>query len=307
MIVWAALHRPAERRHSEGRFLNTISSVILSIFVIAAVGVLAYVVVTSSIVRIPAGQLGLVLVRGRPTGRTLEPGVNFVFTIFRRIVVLYPSIELTYRAGETSTTEAPALSSGGPALDLWLGDRTRASLYYVVRFRLPADHLERVHERLGPQGIFGYVRDKSALVLAEALSEDGVQVDDLLGSAVLQTGPRLAEAVSSALADEGLQVREFGLRVLDLGRTGDVIQATARTRHELQLEAASAEKRRASADNDAALSTASEAVAGTAWRYRKLDLWLDLAHRQNLPVLIPTEQESSASAPLQEPAAGGGA
>ena len=285
--------------------MSQASWIILLVFLIPAVGLLVWVLVSGSIIRIPSGQLGLVLQRGRPTGRTLLPGVNFVFAFFRRLVVLYPSIELTYRAGESATTEPSALSSSGPALDLWLGDRTRASLFYVVRFRLPPDQLRVVHERLGPQGIFGFVRDKSALVLADALSDDGVEVDDLLGSAVLSTGPRLAEVLSSALAAEGLELNEFGLRVLDLGRTGEVIQATARARHELQLEAASAETRRASAVNDVALSTTSEEVAGTAWRYRKRDLWLDLAHRPNVPVLVPTDSDSSTPIPQQNQTDGG--
>lgn len=286
--------------------MNQVSWIILLIFLIPAVGLLAWSVLSGSIIRVPPGQLGLVLLRGRPTGRTLRPGLNFVFTFFRRVVVLYPSIELTYRAGESAATEPSVLSSSGPALDLWLGDHTRASLFYVVRFRLPPDQLRLVHERLGPYGIFGFVRDKSALVLADALSEDGVEVDDLLGSSVLRTGPRLAEALSVALAADGLELSEFGLRVLDLGRTGEVIQATARARHELRLEAASAETRRASALNDAALSTTSEEVAGTAWRYRKRDLWLDLAHRPNVPVLVPTDSDAPTPAPQQIQNPGGG-
>ena len=279
--------------------------IILLFFVVPAIGLLVWSVLAGSIIRVPSGWLGLVLLRGRPTDRTVRPGVNFVFTLFRRIVVLYPSVELTYRAGESATRETSVLSSSGPTLDLWLGDRTRASLLYIVRFRLPPDQLRAVHERLGPQGIFGFVRDKSAFVLTDLLSEDGIGVDDLLGSAMLQTGPRLAESLSAALADDGIEVTEFGLRAMDLGRTGDVIQATARARHEQRLEAASAETRRASALNDAALSTTSAEVARSAWRYRKLDFWLDLAHRPSVPVIVPTGEDSSTPVSEQESAAGG--
>src|SRR3954462_7757811 len=131
-------------------------------------------------VRIPSGSLGLLLVKGRATDTTLSPGAHFVPALRRRMVVEYPSVELTYRAGETGAVGA--LESIGPAVQIALGDRTTAVIPYTVRFTLIPDQLRLVHERFGPDGVMGIVRDESARAVTAVLSAEEVGVDSLFGS-----------------------------------------------------------------------------------------------------------------------------
>src|SRR4051812_24549728 len=104
--------------------MNTIGWIILLVLVLPAIGLVAWALLTASMVRIPSGSLGLLLVKGRATDTTLSPGAHFVPALRRRMVVEYPSVELTYRAGETGAVGA--LESIGPAVQIALGDRTTA-------------------------------------------------------------------------------------------------------------------------------------------------------------------------------------
>ena len=69
----------------------------------------------------------------------------------------------------------------GAPVPIVLGDRVQATVGYTLRFRLRPDELRLVHERFGPDGIFGIVRDQSALVISTALGRTGIGVADLLG------------------------------------------------------------------------------------------------------------------------------
>ena len=63
------------------------------------------------------------------------------------------------------------------------------------------------------------------------------------------------------------------------GRTGEVIQATLRARHELEREQAEAPTRLARASNDADLQQNLTLSNEDAWRYRETDLWGELVQR----------------------------
>ena len=69
------------------------------------------------------------------------------------------------------------------------------------------------------------------------------------------------------------------LGTIDFGRTGEVIQATVRARHELEREQAEAATRLARALNDADLQQKMTSTGEAAWRYRETDLWRDLVQR----------------------------
>ena len=69
------------------------------------------------------------------------------------------------------------------------------------------------------------------------------------------------------------------LGAVDLGRTGEVIQATVRARYELERERAEAATRTARALNDADLQKQMSTPSDDAWRYRETDLWRDLVAR----------------------------
>jgi len=263
--------------------MSVVAWIILAVIVVPMVGLLVWVVLGASLVRIGPGRLGLVLVRGRATDTALLPGAHFVFALRRRMVVEYPSVELTYRAGAAEQTpgsgwERSGLERSGPALRLTLGDRTLATVAYTVRFRLQVDDLRRVHERFGPDGIYGIVRDQSCRSVITALGDRSVGVEDLFGPAREKCQEAVAAAVEAALGEVGIVLAGFVLGAVDLGRTGEVIQATARARHELDQEQAEAATRAARAVNDADLQ-ARGGPATEAWRYRENDLLLDLAQR----------------------------
>jgi hypothetical protein len=148
-----------------------------------------------------------------------------------------------------------------------------------VRYAIIPEQLRTVHERFGPQGIHGLVRDESARAISRALSDPAVTVESLFGSARADTEARLREAVTEALQEHGIRVAGFVLGPVDLGRTGEVIQATVRATFELALEEAGAAIRIARAQNDGELEQQITTVRDGAWRYRETDLWRDLVQR----------------------------
>ena len=89
----------------------------------------------------------------------------------------------------------------------------------------------------------------------------------------------LEVAVAAALAQNGIELTGFHLGTPDLGRTGEVIQATLRARLELERERAEAATRLARAVNDAELDARLPAATVGAWRYRETDLWGELIQR----------------------------
>lgn len=285
--------------------MSTIAWIILLVLVIPMIGILVFVIIMASLVRIPSGTLGLVMVKGRATDRALLPGAHFLPAIRRRMVEEYPSIELAYRAGipdETQETRpdtlrpfersGPAfrfkhLDQAGPPLTLTLGDRTTATVSMTIRFQLIPEQLRTVHERYGPNGIFGIVRDEASRAVMNTLADPEIGIDNLFGSAREATEDTLATAVGQALEGDGIRVTKFVLGAVDLGQTGDVIQATVRARHELEREQAEAATRVARALNDAELEEKLTSPGDAAWRYRETDLWRDLVQRSgNLSVAL---------------------
>src|SRR5436309_425762 len=102
---------------------------------IPLLGVLAWILLNDSLIRIEPGRLGLLLVKGQATDTALLPGPHFVPTFRRRMVQEYPSLALTYRAEESGGRQVPtALERVGPPLRVLLGDRVEVTLSYTVRF-----------------------------------------------------------------------------------------------------------------------------------------------------------------------------
>jgi regulator of protease activity HflC (stomatin/prohibitin superfamily) len=259
--------------------MSVIAWIIVLVIVLPMIGLLAWVVLSASFVRIRSGRLGLLLVRGKATDTTLPPGSHFVFAFRRRMVEEYPSVELTYRAGAAEDAPGSDLERSGPALRVALGDRATATVPYTVRFRLLPDTLRGVHERFGPEGIFGIVRDESSRAITSALGDPSVTVEDMFGPAREKCQDTVGAAVDAALQEAGIELTGFLLGAVDLGRTGDVIQATMRARHELDQEQAEAATRLARAANDADLQLRVTSSSSEAWRYRESELLRDILQR----------------------------
>ena len=265
--------------------MNTIAWIILLVLLLPAIALVVWAVLAASLVRIPSGSLGLLLVKGRATDTTLPPGAHFEPALRRRMVVEYPSVELSFRAGAMG--EDSPLEGGGPAVQVALGDRTVAAVPYTVRFRLMPDRLRLVHERFGPDGVMAIVRDESAKAVTTALGAPEVGVESMFGAAREACQSAVGAAVSEALLEDGIEVQTFLLGAVDLGRTGEVIQATVRARLELEQEQAAAATRLARVVNDAALEGHLTPSSEAAWRYREPDLWRDLVARtQGLQVAL---------------------
>lgn len=269
--------------------MSTIGWIILIVLLVPALGILLWVVLSESFIRIPSGRLGLLLVRGRPTDTALAPGVHFVPAIRRRMVEVYPSVELDYRAGGTAEpADQAGLDVWGPPLEVYLGDRTRAVLTYTVRYRLVPESLRIVHVRFGPGGISAIVRDETATVVAAVLGADEVSVDDLFGAGREKLQETVADRLAAALSDDGFELVAFRLTSVDLGRAGEAIQAAARARHELAAENANAATRAAQLANDQALAEQAGADGDGPWRYRETELWRELVlRRETLNVTLP--------------------
>ena len=205
--------------------------IIFLLVALPIVGVLIWILLTESFVRIQPGQLGLVLVRGRATDKALLPGTHWVPAFRRRMVQVYPSLELSYRAegAPAVPAESAQLEQTGPRLALTLGDRTAMRMSYTLRFRLMTEQLRSIHDRFGPDGLWAAVRDRSGGVLRASLGDPATGLDDLFGPARSTLEERLRADLAAALVADGFEVTMFGLGDLDLGRTGDVVQATPRS------------------------------------------------------------------------------
>ncbi|MFZ0530944.1 MAG: SPFH domain-containing protein [Propionicimonas sp.] len=248
-----------------------------------------------SIVQVPVGTLGLLVVKGKPTDKSLVPGLHWVPTLRKRQSVSYPAVELSYRAG-AEPAAASSVEASGPALKVILGDRVEAVVGYTVRFRLMPEELRIVHERFGTSGYWSAVRDDSGAAVMTALADPEVTMDSLYPGERAALEVRLKEAVTAALSGDGMVVTGFSLGTIDLGRAGETVQATLRARLELAREEAEAGLRELRVRHDAELSQYLTEVGDTALRYRQTEVWRDLANRpDNLRLSYPGPSVGTAS------------
>ena len=195
--------------------------------------------------------------RGAPTDTTLEPGVHWVPALRRRMVVEYPALELAYRAGDRVADERRRtieLERSGPALSAPLGDRTVVTVGYTVRFRLDVTMIQVIHTRFGDRGDLGRGPRRERADAARRARRRPVRYRrPRSGRPAGRWRPSSRRRWPPASRPSGLVVTMFNLGDLDLGRAGDVIQATVRARLELQREEAEAAMRMARARIDAEL------------------------------------------------------
>ncbi|HZX53978.1 MAG TPA: SPFH domain-containing protein [Ilumatobacteraceae bacterium] len=274
-----------------------VALIIFLVIVIPVIGLLAYLFLDEAFVQIDSGKLGLVIRRGKATDKSLLPGRNFVPVLRKFTVEVYPSLELAYRAGDSDDAEDwSEFEHGGPALSVILGDRANVELSYTLRFRLDPGALKEIHERFGTAGIWSAIRDASARSLRATLSDPGVGIDDLFGKSRNQLEARLSESVASALRDDGFFLTAFSIGDVDLGRSGEVIQATVRARLELQRELAEAATRRAEVEADLQLlPVLGDASMERALRYREVGMWREFVHSPAPAVVVSPNRRPSAT------------
>src|SRR5829696_1911222 len=248
-------------------------------------GLLAWLLLEGSVLRIDPGRQGLLLVRGVATDRVLQPGVHWVPAFRRRMVVQYQALEMAYRAGDRGPVAEAELECAGPPVAAVLADRTAATVAYTVRFRLDPTALRAVHNRFGADGVWAAVRDLSGRTVRGHLAVSA-RVDDLFDAGRSRLEAELATAVGDVLEANGFAIVMFVLGDVDLGRTGDVIQATARAELELRREEAESAMRIARARIDAELAPFVDLpTTEAAIRYREVDSWRDVASSRGAGML----------------------
>lgn len=283
---------------------------VLLFVVVPLLTTLIWALVRQSIIRVPMGSLGLLVVAGKSTDRTLLPGIHWVPALRKRQCVSYPAVELSYRATADPAVGGP-VEAGGPALTVVLGDRAEAVVGYTVRFRLDPDQLRIVHDRFGIGGYWSAVRDDSGAAVAAALAEPDVTLDSVFPGERAALEARLKDRVAAALAEDGMTVTGFALGTVDLGRAGETIQATLRSRLELAREEAAAAIQQLRVRHDAELAPYLTEVGDTALGYRQTEVLRDLAYRPEIVRLsfpahpAPTPAETAQPAAV-EPALPGG-
>jgi regulator of protease activity HflC (stomatin/prohibitin superfamily) len=276
--------------------------------VAVAVPVVAAIVLIQTAIVVDPGTIALVLKRGKATGRALAPGRHFVAPWQKVNLQVYPSRELSLVAGGRSIAD-PRVEYVDDPLRVHLGDKAFALVSYTVRCQLDAGELKGVHNRYGPEGVWAALRDVTRRTVLAELNNDTMSIDDAYGAGFRALEQRLGAAVEEALAATGFQMRMFNLREIDLGETGDVIQAIVRADAELEREQAFAKVRRVRLENDAAVSSLLDGVDGDMLlRYRQIEAWRDILHRWDgeqpipsaltMPLLTPTAAPPSVAEDL---------
>ena len=264
--------------------------------VVPVVGILVYFLADDSLIRVDPGKLGLLVVRGRATNKTLTPGPHFVPAFRRMTVEEYPSLELSFRAGDfdLSGDVESDIQRSGPAVRATLGDGAEASIGFTVRFRLDPEALRAIHERFGQAGIWSAIRDLSTSAVRSVVADPDVGLDSLRAPGRSDLGEKLQGAIGGALRTSGFETTLFSLGATELGSSNEIVQATIRARLELEREDAEAPVRLARARHDAELQPfVSGDAAGVALRYRENEVWQDLARliaTRSLVMSAPTRQ-----------------
>jgi regulator of protease activity HflC (stomatin/prohibitin superfamily) len=261
--------------------------IVFAIVAIPALAFAVYLLVQDALVRIDSGELGLVIRRGRPTGRTLLPGTHFVRPFGRMSIQNYPARELSYRTTRDAVSEDDTNPTTDPPVGVVLGDRSHAEVCYTVRFRLDPDRLSDIHTRFGPEGVYSIVRDVTEQQVADGLAGGDITYELLFGTSRAQLQTNLHERIESALATHGFVVTFFGLREVDLGEIGEAIQAKARAQALAEQYEIAAESRRSRAAHDMEIAAMLADMPETALRYQQIEAWRSLVERWDGRIGIP--------------------
>jgi regulator of protease activity HflC (stomatin/prohibitin superfamily) len=264
------------------------SGIAIVVFLIIGLPLLAFAawqLLQEGLVRIDSGSVGLLIVRGKASERSLMPGAHFVWPFRHQMIQVYPLRELTYLTDDQAGVDVSDLAD--PPLSARLGDRAAVSVYYTIRFRLRPDALRDLHERVGPDGIKRLVRDQSRRVIIDELGSDRCGIDDVFGAHRDVLEARLAERLREALHDDGFDVGMFNLRSIDLGSIDAVIADTKRAEAELALEHADARVRAVRLEHE--VETAEQlasSLTDAVLHYRRIELGREALRRWDGRIVV---------------------
>jgi len=261
---------------------------------------IVWLVLLETSVKIDPGTIGLALLRGKSTGRTLTPGRHFIRPWRKVMIQTYPSRELALVAGGVQQANPDVDYLDTPASVL-LSDQAMAEVSYTVRCQLVRDKVHDIHESYGPEGIWSVLRDVSRRTVIVETAGSGTTIGNVLGDGYGELERHVGAALTDALAEVGFELKMFSLRRVDLGMTGEIIQDTMRAGAELEREQAYAAVRRARVDNDSALLAEVDGLDHElVLRYRQVDAWRDLIERwgdggRHVPSVIATQLTNPAA------------
>jgi len=278
-------------------WISTLVGVILVVFVV-------WLVLVETSMRVEPGTIALLLKRGKATSRALTPGRHFIQPWRKVTAQIYPSTELAFVAGGRPSTDTRVEYVDDP-LRVYLADKAMADLSYTVRCQLDPGKLQDVHNQFGPEGLWTALRDATRTCLLSETAKGDLSVGDMYGAGYTKLQERYSKALTKALGDTGFQLRLFSLRTIDLGETGEVVQATVRAEAELEREQAMAKVRQARLENDVAMQDlAGEVDADVMLRYRQLEAWRDILQRWGGDRPVPTALTTSLNPYPTAPAPG---
>ncbi|HSM65296.1 MAG TPA: SPFH domain-containing protein [Ilumatobacteraceae bacterium] len=270
------------------------SVIVFVLFVVPALGFALYLWLHDTLVRIDAGEVGLVEVRGQPTDRVLLPGTHLVVPFGRMTIHPYPTRELVFRTSRDARSDDDDDPTTDPPIGVVLGDRSHAEVSFTVRFRLDVDQLRDIHLRIGPSGIFDLVRDVSERQLGDSLADSSITYDDVFGTQRVTLEARLQDDLTGVLAEHGIVVTFFGLREIDLGEIGVAVQAAARARALAEQETVTAEVRRVRAEHDVEVAHLVDGLSDAALSYHRIQVWRGLIDRWDGRIAIPDTSPNGA-------------
>lgn len=271
-------------------------SILVGIVVVAS---LVWFVLLETSVTVEPGTIALLLKRGRATSRALSPGRHFMQPWRKAMVQIYPSTELAFVAGGRPSVDARVEYVDDP-LRVYLADKAVADLSFTVRCQLDPAKLKDIHNQFGPEGIWTALRDTTRTSLLTEASKGDISVGDVFGDGLSKLEDRFSTALGAALGASGFELKMFSLRTIDLGETGEVIQATVRAEAELEREQAMARVRKVRLENDVALQDlAADVDADVMLRYRQIEAWRDILQRWDGDRAVP----SALTGPLNAAAA----
>lgn len=273
------------------------STIVFVLFVVPALGFAIYLWLHDALVRIDAGEVGLVEIRGRPTDRVLLPGTHLVVPFGRMTIHPYPTRELVFRTTRDARSDDDDDPTTDPPIGVVLGDRSHAGVCFTVRFRLDVDQLRSIHLRIGPSGIFDLVRDVSERQLGDSFADSSITYDDVFGTQRVTLENRLQDDLTGVLAEHGIVVTFFGLREIDLGEIGVAVQAAARARALAEQEVVAAEARRVRAEHDLDVADVVDGLSDAALSYHRIQVWRSLIDRWDGRIGMP-DASPSGTAPV---------
>lgn len=294
--------------------MNVVGVIILLAVAVPLIAFLVWQFLTEARVQIEAGNIGLLIARGKVKDRALMPGVHYVWPFRRQMIQEYTLRELSYVAGDEPSDDV--------AVSAHLGDKTKVDVSYTVRYKVDPDGLRTVHERVGPDGVVALVRDESRHAVISVLGDEAIGLDDSFGARFAALEQAITERLRSRLGEAGLDLTMFSLRELDLAETGEMIQDALRVGVEIEREKARATVRRARIEHESEDAVRlSGSLTDTIVRYRQVEAWREYVARWDgrgqLP-LPPTgvidvppprpvpESENAGDEPAPAPAPGEG-